>query len=165
MGAHHHRIIYYVITPTKHAFDVWELRYWIFFVPLKGFTGNCQAFHCAVCLQVYCHFKSPMTTLEELDMVDADFTVDIIALIVIFLVLRVSAFVFLRWKLLSTRWGKCGRLPGVNINFSKNCCLVACDAAWSRWHLNLLFTCVGRTVILASSFFAWYFTFTMGCNI
>jgi len=55
------------------------------------------------CHQVYCHFKSPMTTLEELDMVDADFTVDIIALIVIFLVLRVSAFVFLRWKLLSTR--------------------------------------------------------------
>jgi hypothetical protein len=44
-----------------------------------------------------------MTTLEELDMDDADFTVDIIALIVIFLVLRVSAFVFLRWKLLSTR--------------------------------------------------------------
>jgi len=55
------------------------------------------------CHQVYCHFKSPITTLEELDMVDADFTVDIIALIAIFVVLRVSAFVFLRWKLLSTR--------------------------------------------------------------
>lgn len=71
------------------------------FVLLKG------AFHCVryivVCLQVYCHFKSPLTTLEELDMVDADFTVDVIALIVIFLVLRVFAFVFLRWKLLSTR--------------------------------------------------------------
>jgi len=73
----------------------------IFFVLLKG------SFHCVryivICLQVYCHFKSPLTTLEELDMVDADFTLDIIALIVIFLVLRVSAFVFLRWKLLSTR--------------------------------------------------------------
>jgi hypothetical protein len=44
-----------------------------------------------------------MTTLEELDMVNADFTLDIIALVVIFFVLRVSAFVFLRWKLLSTR--------------------------------------------------------------
>ncbi|XP_069675333.1 ATP-binding cassette sub-family G member 4-like isoform X2 [Periplaneta americana] len=55
------------------------------------------------CHQVYCHFKSPMTTLEELDMVDADFTLDIVALVIIFFVLRVSAFLFLRWKLLSTR--------------------------------------------------------------
>jgi hypothetical protein len=44
-----------------------------------------------------------MTTLEELDMVNANFTLDIVALIVIFFVLRVAAFVFLRWKLLSTR--------------------------------------------------------------
>lgn len=73
-----------------------------------GFEGTALATYAfgrekLKCHQVYCHFKSPMTTLEELDMVNADFTVDIIALIVIFLVLRVSAFVFLRWKLLSTR--------------------------------------------------------------
>ncbi|GFG29227.1 hypothetical protein Cfor_09747 [Coptotermes formosanus] len=73
-----------------------------------GFEGTALATYAfgrekLKCHQVYCHFKSPMTTLEELDMDDADFTVDIIALIVIFLVLRVSAFVFLRWKLLSTR--------------------------------------------------------------
>ncbi|XP_026480117.1 ATP-binding cassette sub-family G member 4-like [Ctenocephalides felis] len=55
------------------------------------------------CFQVYCHFKNPETTLEELDMLDADFTVDIIALIVIFVVLRVAAFLFLRWKLKTTR--------------------------------------------------------------
>ncbi|XP_055541485.1 ATP-binding cassette sub-family G member 4 isoform X1 [Wyeomyia smithii] len=55
------------------------------------------------CYQVYCHFKSPTTTLEELDMLDANFTLDIVALVVIFVVLRVAAFLFLRWKLKTTR--------------------------------------------------------------
>ncbi|KAL5281067.1 hypothetical protein ACFFRR_004842 [Megaselia abdita] len=55
------------------------------------------------CFQTYCHFKSPITTLEELDMVNADFTLDIVALIVIFVVLRISAYLFLRWKLKTTR--------------------------------------------------------------
>lgn len=54
-------------------------------------------------LKVYCHFKNPITTLEELDMLHADFTIDIIALVAIFFILRVSAFLFLRWKLRSTR--------------------------------------------------------------
>ncbi|XP_055683540.1 ATP-binding cassette sub-family G member 1 isoform X1 [Lutzomyia longipalpis] len=55
------------------------------------------------CYQTYCHFKSPTTTLEELDMLDANFTLDIVALLVIFLVLRVAAFLFLRWKLRTAR--------------------------------------------------------------
>uniref|UniRef100_A0A1B6BZG2 ABC transporter domain-containing protein n=1 Tax=Clastoptera arizonana TaxID=38151 RepID=A0A1B6BZG2_9HEMI len=55
------------------------------------------------CFQPYCFFKYPETTLEELDMLDADFTVDIIALLIIFFVLRISAFLFLRWKLNSVR--------------------------------------------------------------
>ncbi|XP_037824155.1 ATP-binding cassette sub-family G member 1 [Lucilia sericata] len=55
------------------------------------------------CFQTYCHFKSPMTTLEELDMVDADYTLDIVALVVIFVVLRVSAYLFLKWKLKTAR--------------------------------------------------------------
>lgn len=55
------------------------------------------------CFQTYCHFKSPITTLEELDMVNADFTLDIVALIIIFVVLRISAYLFLRWKLKTTR--------------------------------------------------------------
>ncbi len=57
------------------------------------------------CHQVYCHFKSPETTLEELDMLDANFTLDIVALVVIFVVLRVAAYLFLSWKLRSSRWG------------------------------------------------------------
>ncbi|XP_061730005.1 ATP-binding cassette sub-family G member 4 isoform X1 [Cydia pomonella] len=55
------------------------------------------------CTQSYCHFKNPRTTLEELDMLDADIWLDVAALCAIFLVLRISAFLFLRWKLKSTR--------------------------------------------------------------
>lgn len=55
------------------------------------------------CHQEYCHFRSPNTTLEELDMVDASFTLDIVALVVIFIVLRITAYVFLNWKLRSSR--------------------------------------------------------------
>ncbi|RZF44494.1 hypothetical protein LSTR_LSTR002267 [Laodelphax striatellus] len=55
------------------------------------------------CFQVYCHFKDPNTTLEELDMKTASFELDIIALIVIFFFLRISAYLFLRWKLMSSR--------------------------------------------------------------
>lgn len=55
------------------------------------------------CYQTYCHFKDPNTTLEELDMVNSDFKIDIAALVIIFFVLRISAFLFLRWKLRATR--------------------------------------------------------------
>ncbi|XP_012147448.1 ATP-binding cassette subfamily G member 4 isoform X2 [Megachile rotundata] len=55
------------------------------------------------CFQIYCHFKNPETTLEELDMLDADFTLDILALLLIFVVLRIVAYLFLRWKLKTAR--------------------------------------------------------------
>ncbi|XP_013107846.1 ATP-binding cassette sub-family G member 4 [Stomoxys calcitrans] len=55
------------------------------------------------CYQTYCHFKSPMTTLEELDMVNASYTLDVVALVVIFVVLRLSAYLFLKWKLKTAR--------------------------------------------------------------
>ncbi|KAI5710675.1 hypothetical protein M8J75_010631 [Diaphorina citri] len=51
----------------------------------------------------YCHFKDPTTTLEELDMTKSSFFLDMVALIAIFFILRISAFVFLRWKLISSR--------------------------------------------------------------
>lgn len=53
------------------------------------------------CHQPYCHFKLPETTLEELDMVNSDYRIDIGALVVIFLILRISAFLFLKFKLRS----------------------------------------------------------------
>ncbi|XKL66365.1 hypothetical protein PGB90_009785 [Kerria lacca] len=55
------------------------------------------------CLQEYCHFKNPSITLKDLDMEDSKFEVDIIALIIIFMVLRIAAFIFLRYKLISVR--------------------------------------------------------------
>ncbi|XP_017798284.1 PREDICTED: ATP-binding cassette sub-family G member 4 [Habropoda laboriosa] len=55
------------------------------------------------CFQIYCHFKNPETTLEELDMLDADFTLDILALLLIFVILRIAAYLFLRWKLKTAR--------------------------------------------------------------
>ncbi|CAG9578177.1 unnamed protein product [Danaus chrysippus] len=83
---------------------------WITYVSYirYGFEGTALATYAfnrtkLQCHQVYCHFKNPETILEELDMMNADFTLDIAALCLIFLVLRVSAFLFLRWKLRSTR--------------------------------------------------------------
>lgn len=55
------------------------------------------------CHQDYCHFKSPLTTLEELDMVNSNFSLDIAALLIIFFVLRIASFLFLRWKINSAR--------------------------------------------------------------
>ncbi|KAF4518792.1 hypothetical protein B566_EDAN005413 [Ephemera danica] len=73
-----------------------------------GFEGTALATYAferekLKCKQDYCHFKDPQTTLEELDMLNADYRVDIVALVIIFLILRIAAFLFLRWKLLSNR--------------------------------------------------------------
>ncbi|XP_044255746.1 ATP-binding cassette sub-family G member 4 [Tribolium madens] len=55
------------------------------------------------CFVSYCHFKSPTTTLEELDMVNSSYMIDIVALVAIFFILRIAAYLFLKWKLKSTR--------------------------------------------------------------
>lgn len=55
------------------------------------------------CYQTYCHFKNPSTTLGELDMKDSNVVLDFGALIVIFVVLRIAAYLFLRWKLKTQR--------------------------------------------------------------
>ncbi|XP_014599215.1 PREDICTED: ATP-binding cassette sub-family G member 1 isoform X1 [Polistes canadensis] len=73
-----------------------------------GFEGTALATYSFAreklkCFQVYCHFKNPETTLEELDMLDADFTLDILALLLIFVILRIAAYIFLRWKLKTAR--------------------------------------------------------------
>lgn len=73
-----------------------------------GFEGTALATYAygrekLKCYQTYCHFKNPITTLEELDMIRSDFTVDIVALVIIFVVLRIAAFLFLRWKLKTAR--------------------------------------------------------------
>jgi hypothetical protein len=55
------------------------------------------------CFQIYCHFKDPHTTLDELDMVHSDVVLDVVALIFIFFILRIAAYLFLRWKLKTQR--------------------------------------------------------------
>jgi hypothetical protein len=55
------------------------------------------------CFQTYCHFKSPHTTLDELDMLNSDVVLDFVCLIVIFFLLRIAAYLFLRWKLKTQR--------------------------------------------------------------
>jgi ATP-binding cassette, subfamily G (WHITE), member 1 len=55
------------------------------------------------CFTTYCHFKSPHVTLEELDMLDSNIVLDIVALAIIFVILRVAAYLFLRWKLKKQR--------------------------------------------------------------
>ncbi|XP_063222781.1 ATP-binding cassette sub-family G member 4-like isoform X3 [Bacillus rossius redtenbacheri] len=52
------------------------------------------------CSQMYCHFKNPVTFLEELHMADSRYWVDVVALIGFFLLLRILAYVVLRLKLL-----------------------------------------------------------------
>ncbi|KAL1505859.1 hypothetical protein ABEB36_005321 [Hypothenemus hampei] len=55
------------------------------------------------CFVSYCHFKSPQITLEELDMVNSSYLIDVVALLAIFFVLRIAAFLFLKWKLKTNR--------------------------------------------------------------
>lgn len=73
-----------------------------------GFEGTALATYSfdrpkLTCSTAYCHFKDPATTLEELDMLNSNYNVDIIALVAIFFVLRVAAYLFLRYKLKANR--------------------------------------------------------------
>ncbi|ESN94179.1 hypothetical protein HELRODRAFT_68730 [Helobdella robusta] len=45
-----------------------------------------------------CHFKDPKNILKELDVENANLTIDIVILCVIFLLLRVGCYVVLRWR-------------------------------------------------------------------
>lgn len=51
------------------------------------------------CNEIYCHFRNPKKFLEEMSMEHAEYWIDVVALISIFLALRVIAYFVLRWKL------------------------------------------------------------------
>lgn len=55
------------------------------------------------CTTMYCHYRNPKKFLEEMSMADSQYWLDAVALIVIFLVLRVIAYFVLRWKVHSIR--------------------------------------------------------------
>nr|CAD7423715.1 unnamed protein product [Timema monikensis] len=51
------------------------------------------------CSEAYCHFKNPATFLEELDMDQGRYWVDVVALAGFFFLLRIVAFLVLKLKL------------------------------------------------------------------
>ncbi|XP_075152458.1 ATP-binding cassette sub-family G member 4-like isoform X2 [Haematobia irritans] len=51
------------------------------------------------CDAMYCHFRSPKKFLEEMSMDQAEYWIDAVALIGIFIALRIVAYFVLRWKL------------------------------------------------------------------
>ncbi|KAE8747496.1 ABC transporter subfamily G member 04, partial [Frankliniella occidentalis] len=55
------------------------------------------------CSEPYCHYRSPTKFLQAMDMADAYFWVDMVALLVFFVVLRFITYFILRLKLRSTR--------------------------------------------------------------
>lgn len=55
------------------------------------------------CSEMYCHFRSPKKFLEEMSMDESEYWLDAVALITIFVVLRIIAYFVLRWKVHSIR--------------------------------------------------------------
>lgn len=53
------------------------------------------------CSEAYCHFKSPVKFLEEFDVRHSVYWIDLVALSVFFISLRLIAFFVLKWKLRS----------------------------------------------------------------
>lgn len=55
------------------------------------------------CSTMYCHFRNPKKFLEDMSMDQSQYWLDAVALIAIFVVLRVIAYFVLRWKVHSIR--------------------------------------------------------------
>lgn len=55
------------------------------------------------CTEIYCHYRDPKKILEQLSMDKSEYWVDAVALIVMFLGLRIVAYYVLRWKVNSIR--------------------------------------------------------------
>lgn len=55
------------------------------------------------CSEMYCHYREPKKFLKELSMDQSEYWIDAVALVSIFLGLRVIAYFVLRWKIYSIR--------------------------------------------------------------
>ena len=55
------------------------------------------------CSEPYCHFKVPKKILQEFDMNEVGYIVDVVALCVIFIILRIAGYFVLRLKLKAER--------------------------------------------------------------
>lgn len=97
------------------------------------------------CFVSYCHFKAPTTTLEELDMINSSYTVDIVALVAIFFILRIAAFLFLKFKLKANRWFRVRRL--VEVGTVSKCKCVEIWRLFSRQIWNHNVTTLTRVIV------------------
>ncbi|XP_055549562.1 ATP-binding cassette sub-family G member 4-like [Wyeomyia smithii] len=89
-----------------HLNDAHPVMHWLFHVSflkyaLQGATVAIFGYDRdrLECDEIYCHFVLPKKFLKEIDMLSADFVEAVIALVVIFLVLRISAFYVMRYRL------------------------------------------------------------------
>lgn len=55
------------------------------------------------CSEMYCHYRDPKKILEQLSMNKSEYWLDAVALVTIFLGLRLIAYFVLRWKIYSIR--------------------------------------------------------------
>lgn len=55
------------------------------------------------CSEMYCHYRDPKKILEQLSMHKSEYWLDAVALVSIFLALRLIAYFVLRWKIYSIR--------------------------------------------------------------
>ena len=73
-----------------------------------GFEGGMLAIYGynrekLTCSQAYCHFKYPQKFLEEMALDKGQFWIDVVCLIGFFVLLRVSGYFVLRYKVRSER--------------------------------------------------------------
>lgn len=55
------------------------------------------------CKEIYCHYSRPEKFLKEMSMDQSSYWIDAVALVVFFILLRVTTYFVLRWKLHSIR--------------------------------------------------------------
>lgn len=60
------------------------------------YGGGREKLHCS---EAYCHYKNPGKFLEEMDMAGVEYWMDVVALILCFITLRISAYFALKLKL------------------------------------------------------------------
>lgn len=56
-----------------------------------------------LCSEMYCHYRSPKKFLEQFSMESSEYWIDAVALIGIFISLRIISYFVLRWKIYSIR--------------------------------------------------------------
>lgn len=88
------------------------IRYAFEGVMISIYGYNRERLECSV---AFCLYRTPTKFLEHLNMVDAEYWFDAVALAIIFVVLRFVAYFVLRWKVSSRSWKLTERFIDLNI--------------------------------------------------